>query len=171
MVILYWCLVALMALGVVGAFIPGLPGTSIILAAIIAWGLVKGFSVVLWAVISAVVVLLLCLGIDFLAGYLGAQKAGASNWGQVGAIVGMIAGFLGLLPAVLTGIPILGLFIGAFIGAVIGEYINCKDLQKSVKAGIGIVVGSVIGSLLQGLLAIVPVIIFIITTWDSLSTL
>jgi uncharacterized protein len=173
LVILYWILVVAMLAGIVGAFIPGIPGTSIIVAAIAIWGVVlqnsgQGWNFVIWPFATGVVVLLFSFGIDFLAGYLGAQKAGASKWGQIGAIVGMIVGFLGLLPALPFGGPLVGLLVGPFCGAIVGEYLYCKDLTQSVKAGVGIVVGSVVGSIIQGVIAIVPVVVFLVNTFPHL---
>lgn len=37
MLMLYWLLVALMVVGVIGSIVPGIPGTSLILVAIIIW--------------------------------------------------------------------------------------------------------------------------------------
>ena len=44
MVIIYWLLLIVMLVGVAGAVIPGLPGSSLILAAILLWGFINGFS-------------------------------------------------------------------------------------------------------------------------------
>jgi uncharacterized protein len=167
MVILYWCLVVVMVLGIIGAFVPGLPGTSLILAAIVGWGFaIHNFPMLAWPIGCAVVIFVFGFAIDFLAGYLGAKQAGASDSGQIGAVVGMFAGFFGLIPALPVGGPLLGLIVGPLVGAIVGEYIHCKDLNQSVKAGVGIVVGSVLGNLLQGILAIVPVAVFLATTWS-----
>jgi uncharacterized protein len=173
LVILYWILVLVMVAGVIGAFIPAIPGPSIILAAIAIWGVVlqnsgQSWDFVIWPLVTAVVVWLFSFGVDFLAGYLGAQKAGASNWGQIGSIVGMIVGFLGLLPALPFGGPLVGLLVGPFCGAIVGEYLYCKDLTQSIKSGVGIVVGSVIGSIIQGVIAIVPVVVFLVRTFPPL---
>jgi uncharacterized protein len=166
MLILYWFLLVVMGLGVIGAFVPGLPGTSIILGAILIWGYFSAsFPTLTWAIGCAIAVLLFGFAIDFWAGYLGAKQAGASKWGQIGAVVGMVAGFFGLIPALPFGGPLLGLFIGPLVGAIVGEYYFCKDLQQSIKAGVGIVVGSVLGSVFQGILAIVPVVVFVLNTW------
>jgi uncharacterized protein len=174
MVILYWVLCAVMLLGVVGAFVPGIPGPTMILAAIVAWGVAIHYLLALpwlaalnataWPLGVAIVILLFCIGVDLLAGQWGAKQAGASNWGVWGAVVGMILGFLGLLPALPIGGPILGLLLGPLLGAIVGEFLYTKDLQKSVKAGIGIFVGSLAGSVIQGILAIVPVVVFLFTT-------
>ncbi len=163
-IVLYWLLVALMVVGIIGAVVPGVPGTSLILIGITAWGLIRGFSSVGVALAVAIVVLISSIGIDFLASYWGAKKAGASNWGQVGAIVGLFLGIFGLLPALPFGGPLLGILIGPLLGAIVGEFIYCKDIKVAAKAGVGIVVGSLIGNLIQGILAIAVVAVFLFTT-------
>lgn len=170
---LYWLLVLFMLFGVVGAFIPAIPGPSLIVVAIAIAGFVYGWSQVTVALITALIVLVLCLAIDYLAGVVGGQKAGASHWGQVGSMVGLGLGFFGLLPALPFGGPLVGIFLGPFIGAVIGELLYLQRekglsvidrLQKSGTAGVGIVVGSVIGLFMQGLLSLFALVIFLTTT-------
>ena len=102
--VLYWIVLAAMIIGVIGAIIPGLPGSSIILAAILVWSIATGFNGVGWPLMLIFVVLILSAGVEYLALYWGVQKAGASNWSTYGAIAGMTLGFLGLLPA----LPIAG---------------------------------------------------------------
>ena len=122
----------------------------------------------------AFVVLLLSLGVEFLASYLGAQKVGASNWSQIGLVVGLLAGIFGLLPALPIGGPIIGLFVGPVVGAFVGEYAYRRDLeltprlQQSLKVCVGIVVGTVIGHVAKAMLATAAVIVFIVTI-DSLA--
>ncbi|KAM3094496.1 DUF456 domain-containing protein [Phormidesmis sp. 146-12] len=168
MVVLYWSLVALMVVGIVGAVVPGIPGTSLIVAGIVIWGAVNGFSSVAIALSVAIVVLLCSLGIDFLATYWGAKKAGASNWGQIGSIVGFILGILGFLPTIPISGPIgviIGILIGPLVGAIVGEFLYRKDITIAIKAGVGIVVGSLIGNLIQGVLALLTVGVFLFTTF------
>lgn len=166
MVALYYLLISLMIVGIIGAVVPGIPGTSLILVAIAIWGVVQGSLNSIGVPLAvAIAVLLMSVGIDLLASYWGAKKAGASKWGQIGAIVGLVFGFLGLLPALPFGGPLLGIFLGPLLGAIIGEYLYQKDLQLAVKAGVGIIVGSLIGNVIQGILAIVTVGVFVFTTW------
>jgi uncharacterized protein len=168
MQIIYWLLIAVMLVGVVGAVVPALPGSSLILISIIIWGIVSSsFAAIKTPLIVTVIVLILSIGVDLLASYLGAKQAGASKWGQIGAIVGLVVGFLGLLPALPFGGPLLGILLGPLLGAIIGEYLYQRDLGIAFKAGIGIVVGSLIGNLIQGLLAIAAVVVFVVTTWPQ----
>jgi uncharacterized protein len=168
MQIVYWLMIALMVVGIVGAVIPAIPGTSLILAAVIIWGIVSNsFVAIKIPLIVTAIVLVLSIGVDFLAGYIGAKQAGASKWGQIGAFVGLILGFFGLLPALPFGGPLLGILFGPLIGAIIGEYLYQRQLWLSVKAGIGIVVGTLVGNLIQGVLAIAAVVVFLLTTWSQ----
>lgn len=156
-----------MLVGVVGAVIPGIPGTSLILVAILIWGAVAGFGSVGVPLAIAIIVLLLSIGVDLLATYWGAKRAGASHWGQVGAIVGLLLGFLGFLPALPVGGPLLGIILGALLGAIIGEFLYRHDIRLAAKAALGVVVGSLIGNVIQGILALGVVIVFLVTTWPT----
>jgi len=169
--ILYWVLVAVMVIGAIGAALPGIPGAVLVVAAIVVWGAVQGFSEVSLALAVAVLVLLLNFGVEFSASYWGAKQVGASKWGQIGSVVGLLFGVFGLLPALPFGGPILGILLGPLVGAIIGEFLYRRELELglraklSLQAGIGIVVGSLVGKLIQGLLAIAAVAVFIFTTW------
>lgn len=170
---LYWILIVVSIAGVIGAFVPALPGITLILVAVIIWGLVQGFAGLGWALGIAIAALLLSVAIDYLAGILGAQKVGASRWGQVGAVVGMVLGFFGLIPALPLGGPIFGILIGTILGAFVGEFLHRRELQlwpriqQSFRVGIAIIVGTLIGNLLQGVLATIAFIVFLLASWGT----
>jgi uncharacterized protein YqgC (DUF456 family) len=169
--LIYIALLLLTLVGVIGAVIPVMPGPALILGASISAGFLYRWDAVTITLIVSSVVLVMCLAIEQLAGIWGAQKAGASHWGQIGSIVGLLLGFFGLLPALPVGGPLLGLFFGPFIGAVVGELLYPRSgsiesrFKISFRAGVGIVVGSVIGLLLQGLLSLVAASVFVANTW------
>lgn len=170
--ILYWSLIAVMVVGILGALLPAVPGIGLTVLAILVWGLVTGFSVsVNIALAAAVVALALTTAIDYLAGYLGAKKVGASPWGQIGSVVGMVLGLLGLLPALPVGGPIFGLLIGSMAGAFIGEMLYRRDLglvercRLGAKVSLAIVVSSLLGNVVAALLAIVALAVFLFQTW------
>lgn len=172
--ILYWILIAVMIVGVIGAVVPAVPGPSLILGAILVWTVVQGFANVSWTPLIAIfVILILSAGVELLASYWGAKRAGASKWGQIGALIGLGLGFFGLLPALPLGGPLIGILFGPLIGAFIGEFIYRRDLElaprseQALKAGVGVVLGSLIGNLIEGLLALVAVGIFIWSTWSQ----
>lgn len=162
-----------MGIGVIGAIIPGLPGTILILVAIAIWSIGTGFAGVNWSLILVFLVLIVSALIDYLAVYLGAKQLGASKWSQLGAIAGMVLGFLGFIPALPFGGPIFGFLFGAIVGAFLGEYLYRRDLatdariQQAFKVSLGVVVGSIIGNVIEALLAAIAVGIFIYTTWGG----
>jgi uncharacterized protein len=173
--VIYWILLFVMLLGIVGSVIPAIPGPTLIVGAVVVAGLFYGWSNVMVPLVVALVVLVLCFAIEYLAGVLGGQKAGASHWGQIGSMIGLGLGFFGMLPALPVGGPLVGIFFGPFIGAVVGELLYlirersspAADLViKALRAGVGIVVGSVIGLVMQGLLCLGAVLVFIFTTYS-----
>ncbi len=172
--LLYWLLLALMLVGLVGAFVPALPGIGLIVVAVLTWTIVTGGATANWALGTAIVALLLSLIVNYLATYLGAKQVGASSWGQTGAIVGLIVGFLGLLPALPVGGPLVGILVGTMLGAFIGEFSYRKEMDMSKrlafsgKVSIAVVVSSLIGTLLEGLLALIAIVVFVATTWSTL---
>lgn len=157
--------------GVVGSVVPVMPGPLLILGASIVSGFLYDWNQVTVTLVVSSVVFVMCFAIEQLSGIWGAQKAGASHWGQIGSIFGLFLGFFGLLPALPIGGPLVGLFFGPFIGAVVGELLYPRQvplvnrLRISVKAGVGIVLGSVIGLIIQGLLSLFAAIVFATTTW------
>ena len=172
--LLYWFLVALMGIGIVGAFVPVLPGTGLILGAVLVWTFV-GPTVSSLPLIVAIAAFILSLGIGYLATYIGTKKVGASSWGQTGSIIGLGLGFLGLLPALPVGGPLLGILAGSMLGAFLGEFLFRKELditeriKLSSKVSLAVVVSSVVGTLLEGLLAFTAVIVFLWKTWPGIT--
>lgn len=170
--LIYVGLLLITLVGVVGAVLPVIPGPSLILGASVAAGFLYQWQNATTTIVVSAIVVVMCFAIEQLAGIWGAQKAGASSWGQIGSIVGLLLGFFGLLPALPVGGPLVGLFFGPFIGAVVGELLYPRQapfgerVQISVKAGVGIVLGSVLGLLLQGLLSLFAAIVFAATTWQ-----
>ncbi|MBR8830915.1 MAG: hypothetical protein N5P05_000160 [Chroococcopsis gigantea SAG 12.99] len=169
-VILYWVLVAVMIVGVIGALVPAIPGIGLILGAMLVWGFVSKFAGMGVTLVVTVVILLLSIAVDFLATVWGAKKVGASDWSQIGAMVGLFAGLFGFLPALPFGGPIIGLFLGPVVGAFVGEYAYRKEwetrkrFQQSLKVCVGIVVGTLFGNIAKALLALTSVIIFVYYT-------
>ena len=174
LLILYWVLLIVMGAGIIGAFIPAFPGIGLIVAAIAIWGVVAGFSkAVIVALSVAVAIFAVTTAIDYLAGYVGAKKVGASKWGQIGAVIGMVLGLFGLLPALPVGGPIFGLLFGSMLGAFVGEMLHRRDLVLSercklgAKVSLAIVVSSLIGNVIAGVLSIVATAVFLVATWPT----
>src|SRR5213593_3357213 len=111
MELLWWLItIVLFAVGLIGAVVPILPGTTVILAAAIIHRLMLGPEKSIgWRTIVVLAVLtFITYALDFLSGYFGAKYFGATKWGMFGAIMGALIGvFFGIL----------GLFVGPVICA------------------------------------------------------
>lgn len=174
LIILYWVLLIVMVAGIIGAFVPAFPGIGLIVAAIAVWGAIAGFTKAVYVALGvAIAIFAITTAIDYLAGYIGAKKVGASKWGQIGAVIGMLLGLLGLLPALPIGGPILGLLVGSMLGAFVGEMLHRRDLallarcQLGAKVSLAIVVSSLLGNVIAGILSMIATVVFLIATWPT----
>ncbi len=157
MELLWWFItIVLFAVGLIGTIVPVLPGTTIILAAVVIHRLMLGpEKSVGWRILSILVVLTLATyALDFLGGYFGAKYFGATKWGTVGAIIGALVGlFFGIL----------GLFVGPVIGAVAGEFIGGKRMIDAGRAGWGSLLGNLAGMVGKLLIALAMIAVFLIS--------
>jgi hypothetical protein len=120
-----WFLAVLMiAVGVAGTILPGIPGPALIFAGMVVGAWIDGFQKVGFFTLTILFVLtLLTFVVDYTAAAVGAKQAGASWWGILGAAVGTLAGLF-------FGLP--GLIIGPFVGSFAGEYaVRRKALEAS----------------------------------------
>ena len=135
-----WWLIALgiMAVGLIGTILPVVPGTTIILGAAILHRIVVGAEKGMgwWGFGALALLTLASYGLEFLSGYFGAKRFGATRWGVIGAVLGGIAGLF-------TGF--ITLLVLPIVGAVIGELIGGKKLAAAGKAGWGTLLGNIAG--------------------------
>jgi len=156
MELFWWFLtIALFAVGLIGAVVPILPGTTIILAGVIIHRLMLGPQKSIgWKTIVVLVLLtLLSYVFDFLGSYFGAKYFGATRWGAFGAIVGALIGvFFGII----------GLFVGPVIGAIAGEFIVGKRMIDAGRAGWGSLLGNVGATIGKLVIAVAMITIFLL---------
>lgn len=151
---LLWTLsVALILLGLAGTVLPALPGTAFVLGGIVLGAWIDDFSRVGTTTLIVVTVLaVLAWVLDYVAGLLGAKKAGASRQALVGAAVGTVLGlFMGLV----------GVLFMPLVGAAVGEYIARRDEKNAMKVGVATWLGIMAGLLAKVVIAFIMVGIFI----------
>jgi hypothetical protein len=89
--------------------------------------------------------------LDYVAGLLGAKKAGASKLALLGASVGTVLGlFMGLV----------GVFFMPLVGAAVGEYLARRDQTRAVQVGVATWLGIMLGLIAKVGLAFIMVGIF-----------
>lgn len=147
--------ILLMLLGLVGTFLPVLPGTGLIFLGILLYGLYDHFQVVSGQFVAAMFALtLLAMVTDYLAAALGAKKVQASRAGMVGATLGGVVGLFALGP--------IGLFVGPFLGAITGEVASGRTARQAVRVGVATVVGVMGGMLLKGAIGVAMIAMFVL---------
>ncbi|MEP6699235.1 MAG: DUF456 family protein [Verrucomicrobiota bacterium] len=155
---LFWWLIAifLMAIGLIGAVLPVVPGATIILAAAVIHRVMLGAEKsVSWWIIAALVLLTLAShALDFASSYFGAKYFGATKWGMFGAVLGALVGiFFGII----------GLFAGPIIGAIAGEFVAGKRMIAAGRAGWGSLLGNIGGMIAKLAIALVMIAIFLVS--------
>lgn len=154
--VLYGIAAVLVLIGLLGTFLPLLPGVPFVFAGMALAAYVDNFEKVGKPVLIVLGLLtIFALLVDFLAASLGAKRAGASRlavWGAaLGALVGIFLGPFGLL-------------FGSFAGAVAGELVNSRNAQHATRVGFAAWFGLVVGTLFKLALTFAMVGIFV-TAW------
>jgi uncharacterized protein len=153
-VTLLWTLsVALIVIGLAGTVLPALPGTLFVLAGIVLGAWIDDFTRVGWGVLAVVIALaVLAWVLDYVAGMMGARKAGASRQALIGAALGTVAGlFMGLI----------GVFFMPLVGAAIGEYVARRDQQRALKVGVATWLGIMAGLVSKVAIAFMMIGVFV----------
>ncbi len=152
---LLWILSAvLILLGLAGTVLPILPGTMLVWTGIVLGAWIDDFTRVGTATLAVITVLaLLAWALDYIAGLMGAQRAGASKQALFGAAAGTVLGlFMGLV----------GVLFMPLVGAAVGEYLARRDEMRAVKIGLATWIGILVGLIAKVVLAFVMVGIFVV---------
>lgn len=152
-VFLWVCSAALILIGVAGTVLPALPGTALVLAGAVLGAWIDDFTRVGWATIAVLTVLAIVSWVlDYVAGLLGAKRAGASRLAIVGALLGTVAGlFMGLI----------GIFFMPLVGAAIGEYLDRRDEMRAMRVGVATWLGIMIGMVAKVVIAFMMIGVFV----------
>jgi uncharacterized protein YqgC (DUF456 family) len=151
---LLWILcAALIVAGLAGTVLPVLPGTVLVWAGIVLGAWIDDFQRVGTTNLVVVTVLAaLAWVLDYVAGLLGARRAGASRQALLGAAIGTVVGlFMGVV----------GVLFMPLVGAALGEYLAQKDQHRAVKVGVATWLGIMVGLVAKVVLAFVMVGLFV----------
>ncbi len=146
-------------IGLIGCFVPGLPGPILNYAAILIlnFGVENTSFSFLFLLIFAVAVGVAQL-VDYLFPIFGARFWGVSKYGIWGSIIGL---FLGAI-----FFPPFGIILGSFAGAFLGEFWMKKEGKKAVQAGVVAFWGNIASILFQFILASILTIYFFIKVFS-----
>lgn len=120
--------------GLIGSFLPVLPGPSLSWLGLLTLYFTKGMEWNYLILGITLAITLLVTVLDYVIPAKGTKKFGGSSYGVWGTNIGLIVGLLAPIP--------FGFIIGPFVGAFIGEMIyDTKDSKRALKAATGSFIG------------------------------
>ena len=151
-------------IGILGSFLPVLPGPSISWVGLLLLYCTNAVPVNHWILGSTLLITFFISILDFVIPSKGTKKFGGSNYGIWGTNIGLVVGIFSPIP--------LGFIIGPFIGAFVGELIyDSKNHQRAFRAATGSFIGLVASSFMKFVLCMMYLGLFIWITWKYKSEL
>ena len=154
-----------MVLGLIGSFLPVLPGPLTSWVGLLILHLTDAVPMYWPFLIITLVIALFVWLLDYIIPAIGTKKFGGSKAGMIGTTIGLLIAIF---------FPILGIFgiiIWPFIGAYIGELINNSDSKTAVKAAFGSFLGFLTSTFIKFIVTIIYLGFFIVKVWDNSSLL
>lgn len=128
--------ILLILLGIIGCFLPVLPGPPLSFGGLLLLHFSKYADYTPNTLIILGIIAIVATVLDYIVPVWGTKKFGGSKYGTRGAMIGLIIGLF-------FGPP--GIIIGPFAGAFIGEMIYGNDVNYAIKAGMGSLLGFLTG--------------------------
>ena len=150
----------LMLTGILGSFLPVLPGPPVSWLGLLLLVLTTAVPNDWWFIGITGAVALLVFAMDYLIPAMGTKKFGGSRAGMIGTTIGLVIAIV---------FPILGIFgiiVWPFLGALVGEIVNKADNKTALKAAFGSFIGFLTGTFLKFVVSIVFMGLFISKTID-----
>ncbi|WP_144281218.1 DUF456 domain-containing protein [Chryseobacterium echinoideorum] len=148
--------IILLILGILGTFLPVLPGLVLSLAGLLIYkyGTDSDLSIIyIWAF---VILTLASAVLNYVIPAKTNRKYGGTRWGSIGSVIGTIVGMFLPIP--------LGFLVGMFAGVFVGELLHdSKDLTKAWKSTKGAFIGFLYGT---GFNLVVGIAMFLVVLLD-----
>jgi len=149
-------------LGIIGAFIPILPGPITSWVGLLLIHFTNAISFNWTFILSTLVIAVVVYILDYIIPALGTKKFGGSKYGIIGTTVGLLLGIIFLGP--------LGIIIGPFVGAFIGELIHDnKNSNRALKAAFGAFVGFLFSTGIKFIVSSIYAGLFFLKIWEMKS--
>ena len=148
-----------MGLGLIGSFIPVLPGPPISWVGLLLLHLTEVVTINKTLLIVTFIIALLVFLLDYIIPALGTKRFGGSKAGIYGTTIGLIIGLIAPIP--------FGIIIGPFIGAFVGEFMSQKDGNKALKAAFGSFLGFVTSTFIKFIVCSIYLGLFISLIWEN----
>lgn len=151
-------------IGILGVFIPGLPGPPLCWVGIPLLYFTEAIDFNYWVLIPLGLVAILSLILEYTIPAFGTKVLKGTKYGVRGSYIGLVVGLL-------TPIPF-GFILGPFCGAFAGElYYDQNDWKRALKAAFGTFIGFLVSILINLGFALLFLLVFIILVFYHFSEL
>tara|TARA_B100001146_G_scaffold222610_1_gene235357 strand:+ start:1923 stop:2408 length:486 start_codon:yes stop_codon:yes gene_type:complete len=144
--------------GIIGSFIPILPGPLTSWFGLFSLNLISTVEIDKTLLIITFIIALIIFVLDSLIPIYGSKYFGATKYGISGALIGLLIG-------IITPIPF-GIIIGPILGALIGELLFNNDLKKSIKSSIGVLIGFLASTFIKFITSVIYLMIYLVQLWE-----
>ncbi len=147
-----------MILGLIGSFLPVLPGIPLSWIGLLIFFLIPSVPMnYLFLGITLVIAVIIYI-LNLVIPAMGTKKFGGSKKGMIGATIGLVVGIFAPVP--------FAVIIGPFIGAFIGELLNKSNSNTAAKAAFGSFLGILTSSFMEFLVCFAYLILFLYQFWN-----
>ncbi|MFN4762377.1 DUF456 domain-containing protein [Gillisia sp. Q332] len=157
-IILVFLAAFLMVIGILGSFLPVLPGVPISWVGLLVFYLAPSVPVNYWFLGITLVIAALIYALNLIIPAMGTKRYGGSKFGMIGATLGLVIGLFSPIP--------FGVIIGPFVGAFIGEIINKSNRKSALKAAFGSFIGFLASSFMELVVAFSFFLLFLWKVWE-----
>ena len=151
-----------MFLGILGSFIPVLPGPSLSWLGLLALYLTNAIATNYWILGITFLITVVVSILDYIIPAKGTKRFGGSSYGIWGTNIGLILGIFAPIP--------FGFIIGPFVGAFVGELLyDYKNHQRALKAATGSFIGFLASSFMKFIVCLIFLSLFLKIVWQNKS--
>ena len=151
-------------LGIIGSFLPVLPGPLSGWAGLLILHLTDAIPMNFLLLGITLIVAIIIWTLDYIIPIVGTKKFGGSKKGIYGTLIGIVIGLFSPIP--------FGILFGAFFGALIGELIHDNNnLYIAFKTSFGAIIGLLASVTIKFIVSFTYVILFLIKLWEHKTVL
>lgn len=145
-------------LGILGSFVPVLPGPGLSWLGILLLYLTNAVPMNYWILGITLLIAVVITVLDYVIPAQGTKRFGGSSYGVWGTNIGLVLGIFAPIP--------FGFVIGPFLGAFVGEMIyNSTDHKRALKAATGSFIGFLVSGFVQFVVGVGFLGLFVWVAW------
>ncbi len=152
-----------MILGIIGSFLPVLPGPLTSWLGLLIVHLTDAIPINKSFLFITLIIAILIWVLDYIIPAIGTKRFGGTKYGMIGTTIGLIVGLLAPIPG--------GIIIGPFVGALIGELLNKSDSKIATRAAFGSFIGFLVSTFIKFVVAVVYLGLYIGILIDNASVI